>query len=120
MQDAKQFLDYLLILDDKACVGVEAKALDIAIGDGNGGAQIVQYAVILGVEWGVVTNGRQWRLYQTFAKGPLADKMILLVDLISWEMDGQFESVFDQLLGSSARSRSARVRAQKPGCPRSS
>jgi hypothetical protein len=95
--DAKQFLDYLLILDDKACVGVEAKALDNAIGDGNGGAQIVQYAVILGVEWGVVTNGRQWRLYQTFAKGPLAEKMILSVDLISWETDGQFESVFDQL-----------------------
>ena len=97
VQDAKQYLDYLLCLDGKPCVGVEAKALDSAISDGNGGAQIIQYAVILGVEWGVVTNGRQWRLYQTFAKGPLADKIVLSVDLIDWGTDGQFESVFDQL-----------------------
>jgi Type I restriction enzyme R protein N terminus (HSDR_N) len=97
VQDAKQYLDYLLFLDGKPCAGVEAKALDSAISDGNGGAQIIQYAVILGVEWGIVTNGRQWRLYHTFAKGPLADKIVLSVDLIGWETDGQFESVFDQL-----------------------
>lgn len=76
---------------------MEAKALDVAVADANGGAQVVQYAVILGVEWGVVTNGRQWRLYQTSAKGPLADKLILSVDLIGWESDSQFETVFDQL-----------------------
>jgi hypothetical protein len=97
VQDAKQFLDYLLFVEKKPRVAVEAKALDIAISDANGGAQVVQYAVILGVEWGVVTNGRQWRLYQTAAKGPLADKLILSVDLIGWETDGQFETVFDQL-----------------------
>ena len=97
VQDAKQFLDYLLFVDNKSRVAVEAKALDIGISDANGGAQVVQYAVILGVEWGVVTNGRQWRLYQTAAKGPLADKLILSVDLIGWETDGQFETVFDQL-----------------------
>jgi len=43
--------------------GLERRSL--AVADANGGAQVVQYAVILGVEWGVVTNGRQWRLYQT-------------------------------------------------------
>lgn len=94
---AKQFLDYLLFLDGKARISVEAKALDVAIGDANGGAQVVQYAVILGVEWGVVTNGRQWRLYQTSAKGPLAEKLILSVDLVGWDTDSQFEGVFDQL-----------------------
>lgn len=94
---AKQFLDYLLFLDGTARIAVEAKALDIAVADANGGAQVVQYAVILGVEWGVATNGRQWRLYQTSAKGPLADKLILAVDLIGWETDSQFETVFDQL-----------------------
>ena len=94
---AKQFLDYLLFLDGTARIAVEAKALDFAVADANGGAQVVQYAVILGVEWGVATNGRQWRLYQTSAKGPLADKLILAVDLIGWETDSQFETVFDQL-----------------------
>lgn len=94
---AKQFLDYLLFLDGKARIAVEAKALDVPVADANGGAQVVQYAVILGVEWGVATNGHQWRLYQTSAKGPLADKLILAVDLISWETDSQFEAVFDQL-----------------------
>jgi hypothetical protein len=54
-----------LFLDGKARIAVEAKAFDVAVADANGGAQVVQYAVILGVEWGVVTNGRQWRLYQT-------------------------------------------------------
>ena len=94
---AKQFLDYLLFLDGTARIAVEAKALDFAVADANGGAQVVQYAVILGIEWGVATNGRQWRLYQTSAKGPLADKLILAVDLIGWETDSQFETVFDQL-----------------------
>ena len=94
---AKQFLDYLLFLDGNARIAVEAKALDAAVGDANGGAQVVQYSVILGVEWGVVTNGRQWRLYQTSAKGPLADKLVLSVDLLGWETDNQFEAVFDQL-----------------------
>jgi len=43
---AKQFLDYLLFLDGKARIAVEAKALDVAVGDANGGAQVVQYAVV--------------------------------------------------------------------------
>lgn len=94
---AKQYLDYLLFLDGKARIAVEAKALDVGVGDAHGGAQVVQYAVILGVEWSVATNGRQWRLYQTSAKGPLEEKLIVSVDLIGWDTDSQFETVFDQL-----------------------
>jgi len=94
--DAKQYLDYRLLVDGAPRLAVEAKAVDFAITDAHG-AQVIQYCSVLGDEWAVATNGRQWRLYHAFAKGSLADKHLLSLDLIGWETDAQFDSVFEQL-----------------------
>lgn len=94
--DAKQYLDYRLLVEGKARVEVEAKAIDFELSDAHG-AQVVQYCSVLGDEWAVVTNGRQWRLYHAFVKGPLADKRVLSVDIAGWESDSEFDAVFDQL-----------------------
>lgn len=96
VETAKQYLDYQLVVDALPRVAVEAKAFDVGLGDSHG-AQVVQYCSVLGIEWAVVTNGREWRLYHGFAKGPLAEKLLSAVDLVGWETDAQFNAVFEQL-----------------------
>jgi hypothetical protein len=96
LPDGKTFLDYRLVVGGKARVAVEAKALDVPVTDAHA-AQALSYAAILGDEWAVVTNAREWRLYHAFAQAPLADKLILKIDLLGWESDSQFDAVFEQL-----------------------
>jgi hypothetical protein len=89
-------LDYLLVRDQQPMVAVEAKAISVALADAHA-AQVVEYCSVIGVEWAVVTNGRQWRLYHAFANGDLAAKHVLSVDLVGWTTDSQFDSVFEAL-----------------------
>lgn len=96
LPDAKQFLDYELFVGGKPRVSVEAKALDVALSETHR-AQVVQYCSVLGIEWAVVTNARQWRLYHVFAKGPLAEKRLLATDLLEWDTDDQYDRLFDAL-----------------------
>jgi len=96
VETAKQFLDYQLVVDALPRVAVEAKAFDVALNDSHG-AQVVQYCSVLGIEWAIVTNGREWRLYHGFAKGPLHEKQLASVDLVDWESEDQFGAVFEQL-----------------------
>jgi hypothetical protein len=96
LPDGKTFLDYRLFVDGAPRVAVEAKALGVAITDKEA-AQGVSYASILGDEWTVLTNARTWRLYHTFAQAPLAGKLVLDLDLVSWASDADFDRVFDQL-----------------------
>lgn len=93
---AKQYLDYLLVVDALPRVAVEAKATDVGFSDAHG-AQVVQYCSVLGIEWAVVTNAREWRLYHGFEKGPLAEKLLAKTDLLAWETDAQYNAVFEQL-----------------------
>jgi hypothetical protein len=96
LPDGKTFLDYRLVVDGKPRVSVEAKGLDVAIQEKDA-AQAVQYASLLGDEWAVVTNAREWRVYQTFAPIPLAERLIVSANLVGWDTDVQFESLFEQL-----------------------
>lgn len=96
LPDGKTFLDYRLFVDGRPRLAVEAKALDVPLTDAHA-AQAVSYAAVLGDEWAVVTNAREWRLYHAFAQSPLAEKLILKADLVGWEGDAQFDSVFEQL-----------------------
>jgi hypothetical protein len=79
----------------RACVAVEAKALEVTLTDKEA-SQGVSYASILGDEWTVLTNARQWRLYHTFAQAPLAGKLVLSLDLTAWDSDAEFDRLFDQ------------------------
>jgi hypothetical protein len=96
VSDSKTFLDYRLLVAGKACVSVEAKSLDVTITDQHA-AQAVQYATVLGDPWAVVTNAREWRLYETFAPVALVEKHVLTIDLVGWESDPEFDAVFEQL-----------------------
>lgn len=96
LPDGKTFLDYRLVVTAKPRVSVEAKALESHLTDKDA-AQVVQYASLLGDQWSVVTNAREWRLYETFAQVPLAEKHILTIDLVGWGTDAEFDNVFERL-----------------------
>ena len=93
---SQTYLDYRLVADGIPRVAVEAKALDVALNE-KSAAQVVQYCSVLGDEWGVLTNGCEWRLYHSFAKGGLGEKLVFSVDLLGWETDQQYDALFDQL-----------------------
>jgi hypothetical protein len=96
VKDTKEFLDYVLQIDGQARIGVEAKALKQSLTDADAG-QVIQYCSILGIEWSIVTNGREWRVYHQFAKTDLAGKLLFNLDLAGWNSDSEFQSLFDQL-----------------------
>ena len=96
LPDGKRFLDYRLVVGGVPKVSVEAKALAVPLSNDDA-AQVISYASILGDEWAVVTNAREWRLYNSFAKADLSGKLVLSTSLIGWETDEQFDAVFEQL-----------------------
>jgi hypothetical protein len=82
IRDTKEFLDYELRVDGRATVIVEAKPLGHQLTTQDGG-QCVQYASVRGVRWCLVTNGKQWEVFDAQAPGPLATKKVAAVSLES-------------------------------------
>ena len=81
-----QHADYALFSGERPCVLLEAKKLDTPVSEGI--EQSINYCLREGTRYFVVTNGRQWELYETHKPVPLAEKRILAFDLIS---DGSHE-----------------------------
>jgi hypothetical protein len=118
VKDTKDRLDYVLRVDGTPRVGVEAKAIDHGLTDGDAG-QLIQYCSVLGIEWAVLTNARQWWLYHQFAQAPLQGKLVFKLDLSGWNSDAEFAALVAQLLlvsrnaFASSDGPAAWVRAQK-------
>lgn len=96
VQDTRDFIDYALRVDGQQRIAVEAKRLGHKLAELDAG-QLIKYCAVLGIEWAVLTNGREWRLYHQFAQVPLADKLLFTLDLVGWQSDGEFQALFDQL-----------------------
>lgn len=74
-------VDYALLLQRNPSLFVEAKALDESLDDQKWASQIIGYAVVAGVEWVVLTNGDEYRIYNTHALVPVEDKLFRTVRL---------------------------------------
>jgi len=72
-------VDYALKSEDGPVIVVEAKALGVNLADPKWIGQLMKYASMAGVEWGVLTNGDEYRLYNTTAKVPVDEKLFFLV-----------------------------------------
>lgn len=72
-------VDYALCLSGVPCCFVEAKALGIGLNDRKSIAQAVNYANTAGVEWCALTNGDEYRIYNTHAAVDVEDKLLLKV-----------------------------------------
>ena len=60
-------VDYGIFLDKKPAFLLEAKALGVNISDRKFITQTVSYASTCGTEWAVITNGKEWAIYNSFA-----------------------------------------------------
>ena len=68
-------VDYALMEGGKPSLYVEAKALGKDLGDRKWASQIMGYAIVAGVEWVVLTDGNEYRIYNTHAPVPVAEKL---------------------------------------------
>lgn len=69
-------VDYALMLMNTPCLFVEAKALEHDLDDRKWANQIMNYANNAGVEWAVITNGDEYRIYNALAKVPIEGKLL--------------------------------------------
>jgi hypothetical protein len=63
------------------CLFVEAKALNQSLDDRKWANQIISYAAVAGVEWVVLTNGDEYRMYNAHAPVPVEDKVFRTVSI---------------------------------------
>lgn len=96
VKNSQEFIDYMLRSGDRLLLAVEAKALQHDLTD-KAAAQLVQYCAVEGIEWCVLTNGRELRLYNQYLKGALDAKLIFKLDLVAYNSDQEFDALFEQL-----------------------
>ncbi len=68
-------VDYALIILGKPLLFLEAKSLDSNLDDRKWSRQIMVYATEAGVGWIVLTDGNEYRIYNSHAKVPVDEKM---------------------------------------------
>jgi predicted type IV restriction endonuclease len=90
--DSGNFPDYVLSVNGKAAIAIEAKKLGAPLG-AKEAAQVVAYCSNLGVRWGAVTDGRHFKLYDAPVLGmPPEERKVLSVDLADYKDRDDFEA----------------------------
>jgi predicted type IV restriction endonuclease len=74
-------VDYALFLLRTPRLLIEAKSLGSHLDDGKWAAQILAYATVAGVEWVALTDGNDWRIYNSHAAVPVEEKLFRVVRL---------------------------------------
>ena len=74
-------VDYALFLHGSPALFVEAKALGVSLDDRKPLLQTLNYANAAGVDWCVLTNGAEWRIYKVHAPVAAEEKLFLTVKL---------------------------------------
>lgn len=72
-------VDYALFVSRTARLFVEAKALGANLGDPRWANQMLGYAMAAGVEWVALTDGNEYRIYNSHAAVPVEQKLFRLV-----------------------------------------
>ena len=72
-------VDFALFVLRSPCLFVEAKALGQNLDDRKWANQIMGYASVAGVEWVVLTDGDEYRLYNSHATVPIEEKLFRTV-----------------------------------------
>lgn len=74
-------VDYALLVFGEPCLFVEAKALNTALHHRKCASQVLGYASVVGVGWCLVTNGDEYRLYNSHAAVDVEEKLFRTVRL---------------------------------------
>jgi hypothetical protein len=91
-QASGTFPDYILRAGGKRAIAVEAKRLGAALGEKEA-AQLVSYCSVVGVRWGILTDGRQLQVYDAPVVGasPI-DRLVLQIDLAEFADRDDFDT----------------------------
>lgn len=68
-------VDYAMMLEQTPCLFVEAKPLGESLDDRKWANQIMGYASVAGVQWVVLTDGNEYRIYNSHAAVPVEEKL---------------------------------------------
>jgi predicted type IV restriction endonuclease len=82
-------VDYALFQNGIPCLLIEAKSLEQDLKDDKWVNQNVSYATVVGVEWCVLTNGDEWRIYNSHAVVPVDQKLFRAVRISDTQNEGQ-------------------------------
>lgn len=74
-------VDYAMMLLRSPCLFLEAKALGESLDDRKCTNQIMGYAGVAGVQWVVLTDGDEYRIYNSHATVPVDEKLFRTVRL---------------------------------------
>lgn len=72
-------VDYALFMLRSPCLFVEAKALERDLSDRKWISQVLGYATVVGVEWCVLTNGDEYRIYNSHAAVDVEEKLFRVI-----------------------------------------
>src|SRR6266498_6032407 len=72
-------VDYALFLLRSPRLFIEAKSLGAHLDDHKWASQILAYATVAGVEWVALTDGNEWRIYNSHAAVPVEEKLFRVV-----------------------------------------
>jgi len=87
---SKDVADYVLNVNGAPAVVVEAKRLDTKLGVEHA-AQVIKYASVMGVRWGLLTNGRIVQLFDRIPNLAPQDRLVFSVDLADCTDREEFE-----------------------------
>jgi hypothetical protein len=68
-------VDYGLLIERQPRLLLEAKPYGATLSDAKWATQFLGYALVAGVTWMVLTNGDEYRIYNTHARVPLEEKL---------------------------------------------
>lgn len=80
-------VDYALLILRSPRLFVEAKALGQSLDDHRWANQIMGYAGVAGVKWVALTNGEEYRIFNSHAAVPIEEKLLLSVKVTESKPD---------------------------------
>lgn len=89
------YADYIVQLGGKQHFLVEVKAYSIDLSDKHL-RQAINYGANEGIEWAILTNGRQFQLYKIVFEKPISEKLVFEVDFTA--EDYNVKEAFEQLV----------------------
>ena len=82
-------VDYALFIMRSPCLFVEAKSVSKDMGDYKWISQTLSYATVAGVKWCVLTNGDEYRLYNSHAPVAVEEKLLRSVTISSQDEENR-------------------------------
>ena len=96
VKSSQEYIDYVMHASGSRELAVEAKRFHIQLTEKHA-AQLVQYCSVEGIERSILTNGREWQVFNTYLKASIQAKQLFHLDLLFVKDDRQYAHVFERL-----------------------